>query len=479
MASCRLHKNLPYLKLQQAAFSHMVRKSNPGLSVVYTGILAGLICSSTVVTAAIPLTTQDGVPTLAPLLKKTLPTVVHIETQSTAVLSRRILPFPFGDFFSPAPPPQERQHSGAGSGVIIDAEKGHILTNSHVVQKADYIIVTLNDGRRLEAEILGQDQDTDIAVLKISATGLQAIRKGDSEQLRVGDFVLAIGNPFGLEQSVTSGIVSALGRSGLGIESYEDFIQTDASINPGNSGGALINLKGELVGINTAIYAPGGGNIGIGFAIPINMALSITEQLLLYGNVNRGKLGVAVQTLTPDLAKAFGVRQTYGAIITNVEEASAAERAGLRPGDIVLSINGETVSNAANMRNFIGLLRTGTKISLEILRNEKQLHITATISSPEELIARGGRYHPKLNGTVLQDVTKNDPPYKDNGILVNQINPSSAAYRAGLRKDDLIVAANRMRTARIAELGEALQQDSMFVLLNVKRDMRELLIIIK
>ncbi len=457
----------------------MTLKHAPNLVAACIGILAGILCLSNVATATIPLTTKGGIPTLAPLLEKTLPSVVHIETQSTIVLRRKQLPFPFGDFFAPIPPPaQERQRSGAGSGVIIDAKKGHIITNSHVIQKAKNIIVTLNDGRRFEAEILGQDPDTDIAVLQISADQLTEIKRGDSEQLRVGDFVLAIGNPFGLEQSVTSGIVSALGRSGLGIESYEDFIQTDASINPGNSGGALINLHGELIGINTAIYGPSGGNIGIGFAIPANMAFSVTEQLLQYGSVNRGKLGVAIQSLTSDLAKAFGVEQTSGAIITNIEKGSAAEEAGLQSGDIVLSINGKVVNNASDMRNFIGLLRAGTKISLDILRDEKQIRITATISPPKNLIVQGSKYHSKLSDTLLQVVTENDSPYHENGILVKQIRSASVAYRAGMREDDLIVAANRMRVTTIEELNEVIQ-NSTSILLNIHRGPRGLFIILK
>ena len=262
------------------------------------------------------LQTRDELPTLAPILEKAIPSVVHIETQAT-VMMRRQSPFqdPFFRRFFNIPPDnaQPRRQGGAGSGVIIDRHKGYVITNSHVVRKTDDIIVTLDDGRRYEAEIVSEDPGADIAILKIEAENLQQAQMGDSEDLKVGDFVLAIGNPFGLEQSVTLGIVSALGRNGLGIESYEDFIQTDASINPGNSGGALINLRGEVIGINTAILGNSGGNIGIGFAIPINMVKDITQQLLQYGEVKRGRLGVVVQSLTPDLAKAFGTNRDSGA----------------------------------------------------------------------------------------------------------------------------------------------------------------------
>lgn len=418
---------------------------------------------------------RDGVPTLAPLLKKTVPAVVHIETQATVASRRAPFPFPF-PFYDLPQAPQEKQQSGAGSGVILDAKKGLIVTNNHVVQKADNITVTLDDGRSYDAKVIGKDPDTDIALLEISAEGLVQIERGDSDKLQVGDFVIAIGNPFGLEQSVTSGIVSALGRSNLGIESYEDFIQTDASINPGNSGGALIDLHGKLIGINTAIYGPG-GNIGIGFAIPVNMVNNVIEHLLKYGEVKRGRLGVAIQTLTVALAEAFDVEQSSGVIITNVEKNSAAEKAKLMPGDIVLAINDEPVKNASDMRNFIGLLRIGTEISLDILRDGRRLKRTATIYAPKVTEANAGKYHPKLRDVLLQSVTENDRPYKKMGLIVKNIRPTSPAYRDGLRRGDLILEVNQQNVTDFEELAAAVEKDKP-VLLQIQRGPRGAFLII-
>ena len=386
-------------------------------------------------------------PTLAPMLESVLPSVVHIETESTVLMQQR-LPFDdpfFRRFFGTPPPPQERKRGGSGSGVVIDAERGHVITNHHVIRNAQNIVVALSDGRRFDAEVIGADPDTDIAILKIDAEELVEIPIGDSERLRVGDFVVAIGNPFGLTQSVTSGIVSALGRSGLGIESYEDFIQTDASINQGNSGGALINLAGELVGINTAILGPNGGNIGIGFAIPANMAMEVAAQLLEFGEVKRGLLGVAIQSLTPDLAKAFGTERDYGVVISMIYPESAAEKAGLEVGDIVLSINGRATRNVADMRNYIGLLRTGSEISIEVLRSDRTMEITAVIEELKKETIGGEELDRRLGGTTLQ-LTRAEADLKvEHAVLVKAIDPGSAAYQRGLRRGDLILAVNRMR----------------------------------
>ena len=425
--------------------------------------------------ATLPWQTQGGeMPTLAPLLEKTIPAIVHIETRATVTARYRQSPFPFGN----SQPPRQKQQSGAGSGVILDADKGLIVTNNHVIDKANDITVTLDDGRSYTASVVGKDADTDIAILKIEANDLVAIKFADSSQLRVGDFVIAIGNPFGLEQSVTSGIVSALGRSGLGIESYEDFIQTDASINPGNSGGALINLRGELVGINTAIFGPGGGNIGIGFAIPSNMANNVIKHLLEYGEVKRGRLGVAIQTLTRDLAKAFNVDQSSGVIITNIQKNSAAQKAGLMPGDIVLAINKQTVKDVSDMRNFIGLLRIGTEITLDILRDGQEKNIAATIRAPKTTEAEGGQYHNKLHGMLLQIVTESDKPYTRNGLLVKNINPRSIAYRSGLRRGDLITEVNQNSVGNFEDLESAVDKDKA-LLLQVNRGMRTSFLILR
>jgi Do/DeqQ family serine protease len=267
----------------------------------------------------------------------------------------------------------------AGSGVIVDAKAGYVLTNHHVIEHADRIVVTLKDNRKFDATLVGSDPDTDIAVLKITAENLTALPLGNADRLEVGDYVLAIGNPFGLGQAVTSGIVSALGRTGLGLESYENFIQTDASINPGNSGGALINLRGELIGINTAIFTPGGGNVGVGFAVPINMAESVMKQLVASGEVHRGRLGVQVKDLTPELAESMGVGAQQGAIVDFVDVLSPAQRAGLAPGDIILSVDGDPVHSAADLRNRVGLTQVGHKIQLTLLRDRASKTLDVTI----------------------------------------------------------------------------------------------------
>ena len=396
--------------------------------------------------------------TLAPMLEDVLPSVVHVETEATVLVARQ-LPFddPFFRRFFGAPPrqPQERKRGGFGSGVIIDADQGHVITNNHVIDGAHSIVVALSDGRRFEAEVVGSDPGTDIAILKIDAENLTAIRTGDSTKLRVGDFVVAIGNPFGLGQSVTSGIVSALGRSGLGIESYEDFIQTDAPINPGNSGGALVDLRGELIGINTAIIGPH-GNIGIGFAIPINMAMDVADQLLEFGEVKRGLLGVSIQTLTPDLAEAFDTERDYGVVITMVSPDSAAEKAGLETGDIVLAINGKATRTVADMRNFIGLLRAGSEITLEVLRGGRRMETTAVIRERQVTMLEGVKIDPRLDGTLLQIVETDDRSLGGSAVLVKEIKPVSRAYRQGLRGGDLVLAVNQRRVESFSEFRQAL-----------------------
>ncbi|MDH3452278.1 MAG: Do family serine endopeptidase, partial [Gammaproteobacteria bacterium] len=350
----------------------------------------------------------SGVPTLAPMLERVTPAVVNIATRGKVVVRQRGLfdsplfndPF-FQRFFDYPQQPRERETRSLGSGVIVDAQRGYLLTNHHVIEGAQTITVTLSDGRELDGELLGSDPKSDIAVVKIFAQGLVALPKGDSEQLRVGDFVVAIGNPFGLGQTVTSGIVSALGRSGLGIEDFEDFIQTDASINPGNSGGALVSLDGRLVGINTAILGPNGGNIGIGFAIPSNMAVQIMEQLVAHGEVRRGRLGVSVQEMTPELARAFNLDSVSGVVISRVEIDSPAQRAGLRPGDVVLELDGRRIRDSEAMRNAIGLLRVGQTISIRIVRDREERTLQATLEETAGAQAEGGDYSRHLRGALL------------------------------------------------------------------------------
>ena len=322
--------------------------------------------------------------TLAPMLERVIPGVVNIATQSQVAVERHPFfndPF-FRRFFELPPQQRNRIEQNLGSGVIVDAQRGLVLTSNHVIEAANAIEVTLQDGRSFAAKVIGSDPETDVAVIQIPAKELIGVPLGNSDVLRVGDFVVAIGSPFGLSQTVTSGIVSALGRTSLGIGGYEDFIQTDASINPGNSGGALVNLKGELVGINTAILGPNGGNIGIGFAIPVNMAHGIMEQLVEYGEVRRGQLGVVMQDLTPELARAFGIEGRSGAVITQVLRDTSAASAGLRPGDLIIAVNGHEVQSAAGLRNQIGLLRVGDTAALDIMRDGQPYTIKVRLQPP-------------------------------------------------------------------------------------------------
>lgn len=397
--------------------------------------------------AALP-NTVDGqaVPSLAPMLDKITPAVVNISTEGRVKVRQNPLfadPF-FQRFFQMPNQPTERKTQSLGSGVIVDAKRGLVMTNNHVIANAVQITVTLRDGRQLEAELVGSDPETDVAVIKIPAENLTEIKSSDSDIIRVGDFVVAIGNPFGLGQTVTSGIISALSRSGLGIEGYEDFIQTDASINPGNSGGALVNLKGELVGINTAIFSQSGGNIGIGFAIPINLANQIMEQLLTTGKVQRGYLGVTAQDLNPDLAEAFGLKDQRGAVINEVLPESPADKAGLKAGDIILSIDGKKVKNANDVRNRIGLLPVDEKINFEVYRNGQRKKITAEIKVGKEDIGAPAAQNENLQGIAIQDLDASHPYHgKVEGVIVVEVERGSPAWRSGLRRGDIITSVNK------------------------------------
>jgi Do/DeqQ family serine protease len=323
------------------------------------------------------------IPSLAPMLDRVVAAVVNVSARQYPTTEYPMFGGPFGYPYGYPYRPQAGRNPDSqslGSGVIVDAKHGYILTDYHVVEGAGDITVTLQDGRKLPARLVGADKETDIALLRIRAENLSAISFGDSDGLRVGDFVVAIGNPFGLGQSVTSGIVSALGRSGLGLEGYEDFIQTDASINPGNSGGALVNLRGDLVGLNAAILAPAGGNVGIGFAIPINMARAVFDQLAANGTVRRGRVGIAVRSLTPDAARSMGIGEESGAVVTQVQRGLGAARAGLYPGDVILAVNGRTVRDAADLRNRISLSPIGSKVQLKVWRNGEAMEFKAVVT---------------------------------------------------------------------------------------------------
>jgi serine protease DegQ len=319
--------------------------------------------------------------------------------------------------------------------------------------------------------LIGSDAETDIAVLQVSAENLTETRIADSDQLRVGDFVVAIGSPFGLAQTVTSGIVSALGRTGLGIEGYESFIQTDASINPGNSGGPLVNLNGELVGINTAILAPGGGNVGIGFAIPTNMVRTVVDQILEHGAVRRGLFGAAAQDLTPDLSAALGIGLYRGAVITTVEPDSAAERAGLRPGDIITEVDGRMIGNAADLRNRIGLLSPGSAVELRILRNGKRKTLHGELADPFAAFIQGKHLDPVLEGALIGETERNSVHGRRRLVAVGPLRPGSPAWLSGLREGDLILQANGQPIANLDDLRTALQMaGSQLYSLRVLRD---------
>ena len=422
---------------------------------------------------------------IAPMLDKVLPAVVNISTRTRSrshAMRHPLLDDPFFRRFFDIPGGQqrERQTQSTGSGVIVDAGKGYILTNHHVIDGADEITVTLRDQRQFPARLIGSDSEVDLALIHIEAAQLADLPVADSDAVRVGDFVVAIGSPFGLGQTVTYGIVSALGRSGLGIEGFEDFIQTDASINPGNSGGPLVNMNGELVGINTAIVGPSGGNIGIGFAIPGNMASAIMAHLSEYGMVLRGELGLVVQDLTPALAQAFGLSLRGGAVVAKVTPGSAAERSGLRSGDVIVSLNDRAVAGSSELRNAIGLLRVGTHVRLGVLRNGKPLSLRAVIADPLAGSTAAASVSKHLAGAVLGAVSDNHPlAGRIEGVQVLDIERGSNAWSAGLRADDVIVSINQQPVASVDAVAAAIKRDPDALLINIRRGEGALYIVIR
>ncbi len=409
----------------------------------------------------------------AEVAKKAGPAVVFVQVEKTVVRRGPALePFPFGspfDFFGEdfferffgRRFPRKFRQMGAGSGFIISKD-GYILTNNHVVADADKVTVKLADGREFKAKIVGTDPASDVAVLKINADNLPVLPLGDSDKIEVGEWVLAIGNPFGLTQTVTVGIISAKGRSGVGITDYEDFIQTDAAINPGNSGGPLVNLRGEAVGMNTAIFTRSGGYMGIGFAIPINMVKIITKQLIETGKVTRGWLGVVIQELNEDLAKSFGLEKPEGALVTEVAENSPAERAGLKPGDVIVEYNGKPVKNVAELRTMVALTPPGTKVKMVVVRQGKKKVLEVVIGTqPQSLALMTGQneFLRKL-GLEVQPLT---PALAEQfgygvkeGVIITGVAPGSPAALAGLRPGMLIEEVNHVKVKDMEDLARAL-----------------------
>jgi serine protease Do len=433
--------------------------------------------------AALPAQSQPPadaapMPSLAPMVKRVSPAVVNIATRGTIKEKGRnpLLDDPFFRRFFEVPPdsrPRERQFQSAGSGVIVDAKNGYILTNNHVIENASEITVTLLDNRSFSAKVIGSDEGADIAVLQAKQPNLVAMALGDSSHLEVGDYVVAIGNPFGLQHTVTAGIVSALGRTGINPDGYEDFIQTDASINPGNSGGALVNLRGELVGINSAILSGSGGNIGIGFAIPVNMAKGVMDQLIKYGQVKRGVLGVNIYNVTPDVAKEFGLADASGALVAGVAPGSAAEKAGVKTGDIIVSINGTPMKSAPELRNAIGMLRIGDQVEIGLLRDGKPLKVTALVAERTDSdSASAVDIHRGLEGAELADAPDGG------GVLLHSVQDGSPAQQAGLKANDLIVAVGRTQVSNIKQFREAAKGATLLIL-NVRRGSTTLLIQIR
>jgi len=398
-----------------------------------------------------PAINGQAMPSLAPMLEHVTPAVVNISTKTRVQVRAPYFNDPvMRQFFGLPTTPREQVQQSLGSGVIVDAAKGYVLTNNHVVGGADDISVTLQDGRTFKGKLVGTDPETDVAVVQIPAEHLQALPLADSTQLRVGDYVVAVGDPFGLGQTVTAGIVSALGRSGFGERSsgstgYQNFIQTDASINPGNSGGALVNLRGELVGINTMIFSPSGGNVGIGFAIPSAITSDVMTQLLAHGKVERGSLGVQTQEITPRIAQLLALKDMNGLVVTSVSDDSAAEHAGLQPGDVLTTLNGKPLNSVQQLHNAEVLLPLDSTVQLGVLRNGKSHQVSVTLSAEKLVGLDGGQLDPRLRGVRFAEL---DPDLRSqgvSGVAVSAVQPGSSAARAGLTTDDVVIGVGNQR----------------------------------
>jgi len=420
--------------------------------------------------AALPVAVDgQALPSLAPVLEQVTPSVVNVYTQTRVRIRSPLLEDPFfRRFFNVPDTSRERVSQSLGSGVIVDAEQGYVLTNNHVIAGATEISVTLTDGRSLQAEVIGTDPDTDLAMIRIPAENLQALPLADSSQLRVGDFVVAVGNPFGLGQTVTSGIVSALGRTGFRGLEFQNFIQTDASINPGNSGGALINLRGELVGINSAIFTPSGGNVGIGFAIPSAMASYVMDQLVQFGEVRRGTLGIFVQDLTTELAGAFGVESGKGALVAEVAENSAAQEAGIQAGDVITRLAGYRINNSQDFHNIEGQLPLGEKLVLEFVRERDNKQTDIAAEALQEL--DGGLIDARLRGAKFEELPLKLRAERISGVLISELESGSRLARNGLRPGDVINGINRQRINNLADLQKVLGASKGSIYLQILRN---------
>lgn len=471
-----------------------MKKSTLFLSALALSVGMAMAPVSSALAAETASSSTTQLPSLAPMLEKVMPSVVSVNVEGSAPVKTPRMGQQFQQFFgqnsplcqdgspfqgSPvcqgggqgpdgqSAPEQKEDFRALGSGVIIDADKGYVVTNNHVVDNATKISVQLNDGRKFDAKVIGKDPRSDIAVIQLqNAKNLTAIKIADSEQLRVGDYTVAIGNPYGLGETVTSGIVSALGRSGLNIENYENFIQTDAAINRGNSGGALVNLNGELIGLNTAILAPDGGNIGIGFAIPSNMVKNLSKQMIEFGQVKRGELGIMGTELNSELAKAMKVDAQRGAFISQVMPKSAAEKAGIKAGDVILSMNGKPISSFASFRADIGTMPIGTKVTLGLLREGKPVNVDVTIEqSTQTPKVESGNIFTGIEGAELSNGTAGD----QKGVKVDEVKPGSKAASIGLKKGDVILGVNQQKVANLGELRKILDTKPSVLALDIQR----------
>jgi len=447
-------------------------------------LLAGFIIFGAIAGSSAQETLPTARPGIAPVLEKVTPAVVNIAvTGHTAPQQNPLLNDPSLRRFFDIPDQPSRPTQGAGSGVIIDAEQGYVLTNHHVVNNADAIEVTLSDKRTYPATLIGSDAGTDIALLQIEAENLSEVPLSDSETLRVGDYVAAIGNPFGIGQTVTTGIVSALSRqTGINADGYEDFIQTDASINPGNSGGALIDFQGHLVGINSAIIAPSGGNVGIGFAVPINMAMAVVDQLLEFGEIRRGMLGVRITDLTPDVVEALNLKVRTGAVVSSVEPGSPAEAAGIQAGDIIVAVGDEIIEGASDLRNTIGLTRAGSEVAIALIRDNTRVDYDVRIGNASDVADSGmkARSSSVLEGAELSEIPANHEAFgKVSGVLVTNVVQGSRAFRSGLEIGDIITAVNRAPVTSRSELAAVLDANAGTVAMNVLRGNQQLFLIMR